>query len=148
MAYKNTSAENNKKQAGLSADTVETAPGSEILEVFMGAAIGIELPKFHGIDAGNAVDVIDEIHKERAQNEQYAIGQKKAISQDFNFGGQHYTGQANYHHRSDELENLYESDLLRAFSQSKETQNIFEISKPILPQPYTPKMSAGPIPAL
>ena len=84
----------NRDRGGQSSDMAETAIGSELLEVFAGAAIGqafgIQMPDMPaGMDVGHVVDAIDEYHSQKQQKE-FVLGQKTAITQDFNFGGQRY----------------------------------------------------------
>lgn len=84
----------NRDRGGQSSDMAETAIGSELLEVFAGAAIGqtfgIQMPDMPaGMDVGHVVDAVDEYHSQKQQKE-FVLGQKTAITQNFNFGGHRY----------------------------------------------------------
>ena len=89
MQTQNTQQTHNR-QTGFSGDMAETAAGSELLESFFGAAIGIPIPSIGPLDAGHAIDAIDEIHADKQAGRQFELGQKSAITQDFNFGGTNY----------------------------------------------------------
>lgn len=80
----------NDRDSGFSSDMAETAAGSEILESFFSAAIGVPIPSIGGIDAGHTVDAIDEFHNDKQSDRQFELGQKAAITQEFNFGGTNY----------------------------------------------------------
>lgn len=88
-----TSNENqNNLNGGLSGKNLETAIGGELMDAFFGAAIGGALgvpTSFGALDMGTAADMVDEYHKDKAR--EFELGQKAAISRDFNFGGMNYS---------------------------------------------------------